>query len=148
MVLTSSWNSVKDSTCSVSFYLVSAPSISSVTSDLRSPSPLACAVGCAAAFAVNAALVASQWRHRAWTFLRTHPSTTRPRPFSSLWPGRESNLIHQFWWRRRLDARCTSYNQFCFSLCLFLCCCAFWKFEVTRENCTNQASRCCAIVLI
>jgi len=32
-----------------------------VTSGLRRPSPLACPVGHAAAFAVNAALVASQW---------------------------------------------------------------------------------------
>jgi len=39
----------------------------SVTSGLRHPSPLTCAVVHAATFAVNAALVASQWQHRAWT---------------------------------------------------------------------------------
>ena len=41
-------------------------------------SPLACAVGHAATFAVNAAVVASQWQHRALTVPLTHlqrPST-------------------------------------------------------------------------
>jgi len=34
-------------------------------SGLRRPSPLACAMGGAAGFTMNAALVASQWQHRA-----------------------------------------------------------------------------------
>jgi len=38
-----------------------------VTSGLRRPFPLACAVGHAAIFAVNAALVTSWWQHRAWS---------------------------------------------------------------------------------
>jgi len=38
-------------------------SIQSVTSDLQHPFSLAYAVGHMAAFAVNAALVASQWQH-------------------------------------------------------------------------------------
>ena len=44
----------------------------SITSALRRLSPLACAVGHAAVFAVNAPLVASQRQHRAWSF-RLHP---------------------------------------------------------------------------
>jgi len=44
------------------------------------PSPYACAVGHAAGFAVNAALVSSQWRHLVWTVtLHTHISTLRTR---------------------------------------------------------------------
>ena len=44
----------------------------SVRSGRQRPSPLASIVGNAAAFAVNAALVARQWQHRAWT-VSLHP---------------------------------------------------------------------------
>jgi len=48
-------------------------SCQSVTSGLRCPFLLSCAVGHVVAFAVNAALVANQWQHRAWTFPCTQP---------------------------------------------------------------------------
>ena len=71
----------------------------SVMSGMRRPLPRA-------TFTVNAALVASQWQHRAWTFPFTQPSTPSTRldrsqvPFfkSSVWPDRESNPFYQLWW--------------------------------------------------
>jgi len=44
------------------------------TSCLRRPSPLACAVDHAAAFAVNAALVVSQWQKLSARSFPLHPS--------------------------------------------------------------------------
>jgi len=84
---------------SVSFILVLFTSFGCVASDLRLPSPLACAVGPAAIFAVNAARAASQRQHRTWTVcLQPHitPSTRLDRPQvsffkSAIWPNRESN---------------------------------------------------------
>jgi len=55
-----------------SFIILALDSLRSVTSGLRRPSPLPCAVGHAATFVVNAALVASQWQFRAWT-VTLHP---------------------------------------------------------------------------
>jgi len=43
--------------------------------ECREWSPLAYAVGHTAVFTVNAALVASQWQHLAWTIPCTHPLT-------------------------------------------------------------------------
>jgi len=50
----------------------------SVTSGLRRPSPVTCAVGHAATFAVNTELVASQWQHRARA-VSLHPSINAER---------------------------------------------------------------------
>ena len=65
-----------------------------VTSGLRRPVTTAFAIGHVAAFAVNAALVASQWQYHAWTFTLTHPLTPRTEPLSLRYarPGIESNL--------------------------------------------------------
>jgi len=69
------------------------------------PPIYACAVGSAAAFAVNLALVPSQWQHRAWTFSLHLPinaeheteQTTSRLPFfkSSVWLNRESNPAYK-----------------------------------------------------
>jgi len=48
-----------------SFFILALYSPCSVTSGLRRPSPLACVVDRATAFAVNAALMTSQWQIRA-----------------------------------------------------------------------------------
>ena len=51
----------------------------SFRTSLRRPCPLTCAVGHAATFAVNAALVASQCQQRAFTFPCTLPFTLSTR---------------------------------------------------------------------
>jgi len=52
----------------IHFSSVSVYSVSALLSEgLRRPSPRACVMGHVTALAVNAALVASQWQHRAWT---------------------------------------------------------------------------------
>ena len=75
----------------------------SIFISLWHPSPRACAVGHAGGFVVNAAQVASQWQHRAWTIsLQTHPSMPSKRLdrlqvpfFKPLLPNRETNLVCQ-----------------------------------------------------
>jgi len=71
-------------------------------------SPLGCAVDHAAAFAVNALLVASQWRHRTWT-VSSHPpinsehedkqAAARILRFKfSVQPDQELNSPSRLWW--------------------------------------------------
>jgi len=70
-------------------------------------SPLACTVGPASAFAVNAALMASQWKHRVGT-LSLHPNINAEHEAGQAaitvfevfgmteW---ESNPVNLLWWR-------------------------------------------------
>ena len=90
-----------------SFIILVLCSLWSVTTGQRLPSPLACAAVHAAAFAVNAALVASKWQHRAWSVPMHPPMGTEheagqeQEPFckSSVRPDRESNPACQHYWR-------------------------------------------------
>ena len=51
--------------------------------DLVRPSPIACAIGRATPFLVNAVPSGSQWQHRAWTVPCAHPSTQSTRLYRS-----------------------------------------------------------------
>jgi len=92
--------------------------VRSVTGSLPRPFSLACAVGHAAVFAVNATLVASQWQHSAWT-VRLHPSINveneAGQAASNIFQifdikvtnevvqtDRESDTVYQLWWRAQL----------------------------------------------
>jgi len=50
-------------------------------------------------------------------------------------------------WNPAKDANCNRYNRLFFFVLavVFLCCDAFWKLDVARQNCTSQASACCKI---
>jgi len=71
----------------------------SVTSGQWRPPPLACAVGHTAAYAVNAALVESQWQHRTWT-ASLHPTIKQAACTTfEVYRMTRPNSLHQLWWR-------------------------------------------------
>jgi len=72
---------------SLSFILACCTPYRSGTSGLQRPSPLACAERHAAAFAVNAALVASRWQHAGGESMNRFLAPTHQRRARD-WTGR------------------------------------------------------------